>query len=134
MKNQFYFGLNRVLRFGKRVCLVLLFCLATEGSGLAAEGFRTDINPALQYYQAFLVAPDLPPADRAFVFDTQWRGQKLPDRLGELLSRFDNQLRFARHAAQAAVPCDWGIDLSPGPATLLPRWASASMCRIPPSA
>lgn len=32
--------------------------VASMGSGLA-EPFRTDINPALLYYQAFILAPEL---------------------------------------------------------------------------
>src|SRR5207247_5457799 len=44
-------------------------------------------------------------------------------RFGELLARYDNQFKLVRQAAQATVPCDWGIDLSPGPATLLPHLA-----------
>lgn len=88
-----------------------------------AEPFRTDINPALQYYQAFILAPDLSQIDRDYLFTNEWRGQRLPERVGELLGRYNNQFTLVRHAAYATVPCDWGIDMSPGPATLLPGLA-----------
>ena len=91
--------------------------------GASGGQFRTDINPAMQYYQAFQVAPNLPQAERDYLFTNDWRGQKLPGRFGELLSGYDSQFKLVRQAAQATVPCDWGIDMSPGPATLLPHLA-----------
>ena len=94
--------------------------------GIAASAIgavaRTDINPALQYFQAFN-CPDLSQADRDYLFQNDWRGQKLPDRFGEQVARYDNQFRLIRQAAQATVPCDWGIDMSAGPAALLPHLA-----------
>lgn len=90
-----------------------------------AQEPRTDINPALLYYQSFLLAPDLPKEDRHYLFESQdWlRGERLPDRFGELVSFYGKQLRYAKQAARCTVPCDWGIDLSPGPNTLLPHLA-----------
>ena len=85
--------------------------------GANAGQFRADINPAQHYYQAFIVTPDLPQADHDYLFTNEWRGQKLPERFGELVARYDNQFKLVRQAAQATVPCDWGIDMSPGPAT-----------------
>src|SRR5262245_37169391 len=87
------------------------------------EPFRKDINPALRYYQAFLVAPDLPQPDRDYLFTNEWHGQKLLNRFGDLVRQYDNQFKLVRQAATAEVPCDWGIDMSPGPATLLPQLA-----------
>jgi hypothetical protein len=90
----------------------------------AEEPFRTDINPALRYYQAFLLGRDFSPAEKDYLLNTNdWRGQKLPERFGELTAGYDKQLGLVRQAAHATVPCDWGIDLSPGPATLLPHLA-----------
>jgi hypothetical protein len=111
-----------MINFMKSICLSLLIAIA---SGFAVNGqpFRTDINPALQYFQAFLAAPDLPPADRDYLFNKDWRGQKLPERFGELVARYDNEFRLVRQAAKATVSCDWGLDMSPGPATLLPHLA-----------
>ncbi len=93
--------------------------LAAVGA-LASYG-GTNINPALQYYQAFLLAPDLPAADRDYLATNMWRGQRLPDRFGSLVSRFGNQFEAVRRAVQATAPCDWGIDQSAGPYTLLPQ-------------
>jgi len=106
----------------KSICLSLLVVTgATVGSN--GEPFRTDINPALLYYQASQVAPDLSAADRDYLFAYDWRGQKLPARFGELVARYDNQFKLVRQAAQATVPCDWGVDMSAGPATMLPHLA-----------
>jgi hypothetical protein len=60
-------------------------------------------------------------ADRDYIFTNQWRGQELPDRLGQLLATYDNTFELARQAAHSTVPCDWGIDWSKGPKTLLPH-------------
>jgi len=98
--------------------------LAGAMAGARGEQLRTDINPALIYYRAFQMIPDLSPTDRDYLFDNDWRGQKLPERFGELVARYDNEFKLVRQAAQATVPCDWGIDMSPGPATLLPHLAS----------
>lgn len=96
--------------------------VAMEMAGVVAgQPFRTDINPALQYYQALLTAPELTQSDRDYLFSQNWRGKSLPDRFGQLLNRYDNQFRLVRQADHAAVRCDWGIDMSPGPATLLPQ-------------
>jgi hypothetical protein len=111
----------------KNMKLICSSLLLVTGAALSAgaEQFRTDINPALQYYQAYLTAPDLSDADRKYLFNNEanWRGQKLPERFGELVARYDNEFKLTRHAARATVPCDWGIDMSPGPATLLPQLA-----------
>ena len=95
-----------------------------------AQDFRTDINPALRYYEGFILNGEMPQADRDYLFTNEWRGQELPPRFGELISGFDHQFKLARQAAQATVPCDWGIDLSPGPATLLPHLARCKQLAI----
>src|SRR5437016_6229811 len=110
------------MRTMKSRCLGLLLVTAAA-VGATGGQLRTDINPAMQYYQAFQVAPDLSQADRDYLFTNDWRGQKLPGRFGELVGRYDNEFKLVRQAAQATVPCDWGIDMSPGPATLLPHLA-----------
>ena len=104
----------------KFTCLGLLF-LAGTVSGLRAEPYRTDINPALLYYQAFILGSELPQADHDYLFTNQWQGQKLPARFGELVGQSDNAFKLVRQAAHATVPCDWGIDWSAGPDTLLPH-------------
>ena len=110
------------MKMMKSISLVLLVVTGTA-VGVSGEQFRTDINPALLYSQAFLTTPDLSQPDRDYLFNREWRGQKLPEKFGELVSRYDNQFKLVRLAAHATVPCDWGIDMSPGPATLLPHLA-----------
>src|SRR5437773_60432 len=104
----------------KSILLSLFVVSGVIGSG---EQFRTDINPALLYYRAFQIIPDLSQADRDYLFANEWRGQKLPGRFGEFVDRYGNEFKLVRQAARATVPCDWGIDMSPGPATLLPQLA-----------
>ncbi len=102
----------------KSVCMALMMA---SGALASPDGFqpRTDINPALQYYQAFLVAPDLAQADKDFLFANPRWDQKLSDRAGELLHQYDNQFKLARQASRSTVLCDWGT----GPAVLLPQLA-----------
>src|SRR5205809_6213373 len=102
---------------------ILVSMLAAAPAFAGTPQFRTDINPALRYYQAFILAPDLAPADRDFLFERDWRGQKLPEKIGELLGNYDRQFTIVRQAVGATVECDWGIDLTPAPATLLPHLA-----------
>lgn len=57
--------------------------------------------------------------------DQQLAGQKLSKRFGDLVTLYDDQFKLARQAAHSSVPCDWGIEMSSGPATLLPQLARA---------
>lgn len=106
----------------KRTCLPLLL-LAFALTAARAGTFRTDINPALLYYQAFLVAPQMSESDLDYLGTNYWSSQKLPEKYGELVTRYDNEFRLVRQAARATVPCDWGIDLSEWPRTLFPQLA-----------
>jgi hypothetical protein len=101
----------------KPICLSLLVLTGTL-LGARGERFRTDINPALLYYQAFLVAPEaISEADRNYLTSKKGREQKLPERFGAIVAGYDNQFRLVRQAACATVPCDWGLDVSAGPNT-----------------
>lgn len=94
---------------------------ATE---VRAGDFRTDINPALLYHQAILVATEpLSDADRAYLASKKGKEQKLPERFGKIVASSDVQFLLVRNAARAAVPCDWGLDLSFGPNLHLPHLA-----------
>ncbi|MGO9245048.1 MAG: hypothetical protein ACLP0A_04325 [Verrucomicrobiia bacterium] len=105
------------MKTAKLTCLALLILTMPRARG---EPIRTDINPALLYYQAFLLTPDLSPADRDYLLHgTNYQGQTLPERLGKVVVSYDGQFQLVREAAQQKVPCDWGIDMSPGPATPL---------------
>ncbi len=100
-----------------------LLALAVSASG--AESFRTDINPALLYYQSFLVAPQaMANEDFDYLYARDSRIQ-LPDKFGKIAEDYDRQFKLVRRAAHSTVPCDWGIDLSDGPDALLPHLARA---------
>jgi hypothetical protein len=107
----------------------LLATAATmAGVGAANVDFRTDINPALLYFQAYQNMPQLSPEDSKHLFENP-KGGAWPDRLDdhalELLKQFDNSFKGLRRARFATVPCDWGYDLSDGPEALLPGLAPA---------
>ncbi|HEV8542797.1 MAG TPA: hypothetical protein VGR78_10435 [Verrucomicrobiae bacterium] len=104
----------------KSTCLALLAGLGATAFVSAAPP-RTDINPAMLYYQAFNVAVDLSESDRNYLFTNDWAGQKVTPQATQLLDRYANQFKLVRQAALSTVPCDWGIDFTPGPATLLPH-------------
>jgi hypothetical protein len=99
------------------IVLPLLTLLNVRGQSL-----RTDINPALLYYQAFLLdTKPMADADWDYLGSKSGRELKLPERFGPLLAGYDNEFKLVRAAAQQTVPCDWGIDMSPGPGTFLPH-------------
>jgi len=99
--------------------LIMLLLTLLNARG---EPIRTDINPALLYYQAFLLDnKPLADADWDYLGSKAGREQKLPERFGPLLARYDNEFELVRAAARQTVPCDWGIDLSSGPGTFLPH-------------
>ena len=50
----------------KRLSLSLLIAAAAT-VGSRGELLRTDINPALLYFQAYQLAPEFSPADRAYL-------------------------------------------------------------------
>ena len=108
--------------------LGLLLCLPIRLP--AAETRRDDINPALLYWQAFAVMPDLGPDDQKHLLETQWRTRAMDERAGELASRYDQSFRLLRAAMSAKAPCDWGVDMSLGPQALLPHLAKAKRCAV----
>ncbi len=101
--------------------------LLAAGMALAARAAapREDINPALLYFKAFALAPDLSEADHDYLYKPDWRGKQLEPRFGELVAKYDNEFKTLRKAAEMKAPCDWGIDLSEGPEALLPGLAKA---------
>src|ERR1019366_2902678 len=67
--------------------------------------------------------PDLSPADNDYLWTNEWQGRELPERFGKIMDSYDNEFRLVRQAARSTVPCDWGIDMSEGSASLLPHLA-----------
>jgi hypothetical protein len=102
------------------LCLFIAVGAATPVIG---ESVRTDINPALRYYQAFLFAPDISEADMDYLATNSLWSPTLPARFGTIVARYDAEFKLVRQAAESTVPCDWGIDLGEGPAALLPHLA-----------
>lgn len=109
----------------KSICVSILFLTVTM---LVAHGgpSQTNINPALLYYRAFLLAPEpMSSADSDYFFSKKGQGQNLPDRFGKIVAGYDNEFKLVREAMQQKAPCDWGIDFSAGPNTLLPQLGRA---------
>ena len=104
------------------LCLLLSLCARTAAAA-PDETFRTDINPALIYFQAFMLAPVLADANRDYLFTNNWWGFHQPEKFGSLISGYNQEMKYLHRAAAQKYPCDWGIDMSPGPETLLPELA-----------
>lgn len=112
------------MRIPITACLLLLFVTA-PARAQNAEPFRTDINPALLYYQAFIVEPHLGQSDWDYLETNEWKAPDLDEHFGKLLAEFDDTFRLVRQAAYSKVPCDWGVDRTSGASTLLPELAYA---------
>ena len=113
---------NTLMKMIHQLSLSLILFIATLPVA-RAETSRTDINPALLYYQSFILDPHLADADRDFLFNTNWQGRMLPERFGTLIDSYHNDFRLLHQAALQTAPCDWGIDFGRGPETLLPHLA-----------
>ncbi|HEY1788782.1 MAG TPA: hypothetical protein VGJ73_11525 [Verrucomicrobiae bacterium] len=115
------------MKTSNSICIAL-FIFSKIVCGARGEDYRTDINPALLYYQAFLLAPkdeDLQYLNTNDWWKGWWRGERLNDEFGSGVSNTAAELELSRQAAHQTVACDWGIDLSQGPRTLLPQLARA---------
>jgi hypothetical protein len=111
------------MRTLKLICLSLL-AVAGGLAGASGQSSPTNINPALLYYQAFLMAPDpLREAEWDYLGSVEGRSRPLPSRFEKIVEGYDNQFKLVRLAAHSAVPCDWGCDMSAGPRMLLPQLA-----------
>jgi len=111
----------------KLACLALFLPGFNVSAAPVVEPFRTDINPALLYHQAFTLTPELSPEDHAYLFTTEWRGSHLDDRFAKLAAKYDNSFKLLRRAGYSRVSCDWGIDLTDGPEAMLTGLARAKL-------
>ena len=103
-----------------------MLVLAAILPGARGVGVSTNINPALLYYQAFIIAPEpMSEVDRTYLTSKKGREQKLPERFGQMVAGSDNQFRLVHEAAYSQVPCDWGVEVSAGPNTQLPHLGRA---------
>src|ERR1041384_5296990 len=91
---------------------LFLLAFALSVTAFAAGPYRTDINPALLYYQAIALKPELSQSDRDYLFVPEWRGRVLDQRFEDLVGRYGNSFKMLRRAALAQVPCDWGLDMT----------------------
>ena len=103
-----------------RVLLISLTSFALSASGQTTPA---KVNPAMTYYRAFLLAPESSDSDQECLASNNLWSVTLPAHFGELVARYDPEFKLVRQAGQLSGPCDWGIDMSQGPATLLPHLA-----------
>jgi hypothetical protein len=88
--------------------------------------YRTDINPALAYYRAFLMQPEsMSQADWDYLASKKGKEQKLPERFGAIVASYDYQFELVRQAGHATVPCIWGTDLYLSPNVAMPHLGRA---------
>lgn len=105
--------------------LVLVGTAAAIQCVTGADAFRTDINPALLYFQGFSLRPELAQSDHDYLFTNEWRGRVLDERFDALIATYRKSFKLFHRARFAQVPCDWGLDLTDGPEALLPGLAKA---------
>jgi ribosomal protein S24E len=107
-----------------RTSALLLGGLLLSGlsSPAATSPYRNDINPALLYWQAFAVMPELKEPTQRELND-QYSTAPVDEQYEALANRFDAAFKLVNRAAQLKQPCDWGIDMANGPETLLPHLA-----------
>src|SRR5690348_2053320 len=93
-------------------CALALLPLSTASAQQAPQRSELGQNAALQYWQAFNF---LPHNDADLSKLAEWRTLPLDEKSESLVGN----LRFL-HAGAQLKQCDWGVDLSAGPYTLLP--------------
>ncbi len=116
------------MKTSKPVCLLL--SLLAVAAAPAAEALNTNVNPALLYYQAYLLAPQMSEAELDYLGTNAWVSPKLQAHYGELVARYDDEFNLVRQAARATAPCDWGLDMNNWPRTLMPHLARGKAVAI----
>jgi hypothetical protein len=104
-------------------CVVALVIAATTAQAAAR---RADTNPALLYYRAILLSPDLSSPwllsqDEMTMVDSplpEGRIEPTPERL-RVVQAYEASMQLVREAAESTVPCDWGTDHRDDPGSLL---------------
>jgi hypothetical protein len=109
--------MKKLAIFGMTLGAVLLGATAIH-----AQPASNKTNPALLYYQA--ISLDTHGQDiRSYLLESNWAGVKLPEEFGQKIRGYTSEMALFRKAAEQKAPCDWGIDFSKGPDTLLPHYA-----------
>jgi hypothetical protein len=106
----------------KRLIMIGL-TLLMGGAGASAGEAATSTNPALFYWQAFTLLPQL--SNSQYSSDVDYNLEPLNKTYDALVGLFDNTFRVVRKAAESKAECNWGIDLSDGPYAFLPHLAKA---------
>ena len=80
---------------------------------------RTDINPALLYFQAFNKFPELEAAESKLLATAA--AGPVSDEERAVASLFDTPFKLLRQARTMKAPCDWGSDIADGPQAFVPN-------------
>ena len=84
-------------------------------------GARVDANPALYYWQAWALFPDLNETEKSAV---NGLGAGLSAGARDALAeKFERSLTLMRRAARSGAACDWGAEIGDGPAMVAPHVA-----------
>lgn len=111
-----------------KILLALVSALLTVSLRAAPDPLdphRTDINPALIYWQAMLHLPQLKDEDREYLSTNEWWAMPLDARFKETVVRYNVAMRVVEQGAAQTAPCDWGNDFTYGPGLFLPGLAKA---------
>jgi hypothetical protein len=81
---------------------------------------RKDINPALLYFQAFTLFPELDENESALIGRDAVGALTEEER--ELTRRFDSAFKLIHRARTMKAPCDWGTDIADGPEAFMPKF------------
>ncbi|MEP6671752.1 MAG: hypothetical protein ABJF10_21510 [Chthoniobacter sp.] len=105
----------------KYTLLTFTFATLTFASPLRALDSRPT-NPALLYWQAAAIRPQLTPEQAKEVHEVV-AGRKPYDAMAaaKILSDSKSSLLLAFKAADSTVPCDWGMPVEDGPFMALPH-------------
>ncbi len=96
---------------------LLLVMVAVDSVSLIPP--RTDINPALLYFQAFNKFPELEPAEAKLLTTDSAGAISAEERA--VASLFDTPFRLLVRARTMKAPCDWGSDIADGPHAFVPN-------------
>jgi hypothetical protein len=103
-----------------------LMALSIAGTSAQAGARRADTNPALLYYRAVLLSPEISSPHELSQEEMMTVRSPLPDERVEptpervrLVEAYETSMRLIREAAESTVPCDWGTDHLDDPGSLL---------------
>ncbi|MDB6052576.1 MAG: hypothetical protein JWN25_99 [Verrucomicrobiales bacterium] len=82
-----------------------------------------NINPALTYWMAFSIMPNLSEDDHKYLFDNDWRSKPMDARAGKIAAQYDQTFKLLKKASLSTTAPDWGVDLHEGPYALYPHLA-----------